>query len=163
MARPPGDPRHPAESRNGVSLVGPDQYTIAAEAAPRDGVPRVWHVLRELVLGPPLPSRLQRAERLGILAAVALLGSDMIASSVYGPEEMIRHLGSAGPGGVALAFPVALGIGLLLAIRRWEPIAFRRIRRATHNASALTLSTARPPATLAIGVPTRSLKDTNHP
>src|SRR6185437_7348490 len=41
---------------------------------------------------------------------------DMIASSVYGPEEMIRRLAEAGPGGVAFAFPVALAIGALLAI-----------------------------------------------
>jgi transcriptional regulator with XRE-family HTH domain len=55
------------------------------------------------------------------------------------------------------------GIGLLLAIRQWEPIAFRRIRRATPNASAPTISAARPAATLAIGVPTKSLKNTDHP
>jgi transcriptional regulator with XRE-family HTH domain len=55
------------------------------------------------------------------------------------------------------------GIGLLLAIRRWEPIAFRRIRRTTPNTSAPTISTVRPPATFAIGVPTRPSKDSNHP
>jgi transcriptional regulator with XRE-family HTH domain len=47
------------------------------------------------------------------------------------------------------------GIGVLLAIRRWEPIAFRRIRRVTPSASAAQNSTLRPPASLAIGVPTR--------
>jgi amino acid transporter len=45
---------------------------------------------------------------------VALIGSDMIASSVYGPEEMLRRLGEAGPNGSSLAFPLALGIGVLL-------------------------------------------------
>jgi hypothetical protein len=59
-------------------------------------------------LGAPRPSRLERAERLGILAAVALIGSDMIASSVYGPEEMVRRLGEVGPGGVAAAVPVGI-------------------------------------------------------
>src|SRR5207244_11672588 len=48
--------------------------------------------------------------------AVRWVGSDTIASSVYGPEEMIRRLGEAGPGGVRFAFPVAVGIGLLLTI-----------------------------------------------
>ena len=51
------------------------------------------------------------------------------------------------------------GIGLLLAIRRWEPIEFRRIRRATPGASAPAIAIVKPPAAFAIGVPTRSLKD----
>jgi amino acid transporter len=101
---------------NGVQPVAPDVYTVTAEPEPRGNVQRGWRWVRELVLGPPLPTRLQRAERLGVLGTVALIGSDMIASSVYGPEEMIRHLGEAGPGGVAFAFPVALAIGVLLAI-----------------------------------------------
>jgi amino acid transporter len=101
---------------NGVQQVAPDVYTVTAEPEPRSAVHRGWRRLRELVLGPPLPTRLERAQRLGIFGAVALIGSDMIASSVYGPEEMIRRLAEAGPGGVAFAFPVALAIGALLAI-----------------------------------------------
>jgi transcriptional regulator with XRE-family HTH domain len=48
------------------------------------------------------------------------------------------------------------GIGLLLAIRQWEPIAFRRIRRAIPNTTAPTTPTVRSPTTFAIGVPTRA-------
>jgi hypothetical protein len=55
------------------------------------------------------------------------------------------------------------GIGLLLAIRRWEPAAFRRIRRAIPSASAPTISTVRPPAILAIGMATRHSKDGDLP
>ncbi|MDQ6669447.1 MAG: APC family permease [Chloroflexota bacterium] len=99
-------------SSQSVRQVAPALYTVTPEPRPRDTLERI----RELVLGPPLPSRLQTAERLGILGAVALIGSDMIASSVYGPEEMILRLGEAGRGGVALAFPVSLGIGVLLAV-----------------------------------------------
>jgi transcriptional regulator with XRE-family HTH domain len=55
------------------------------------------------------------------------------------------------------------GIGLLLAIRQWEPIAFRRIRRATPDVSAPAISTVKPPATLAIGVPTRHPRNSNLP
>jgi transcriptional regulator with XRE-family HTH domain len=55
------------------------------------------------------------------------------------------------------SIPAALsekdGIGLLLAIRQWEPLAFRRIRRATPNASVPPISTIRASASLAIGVP----------
>src|ERR1700716_4601607 len=104
------------ESRAGVRLVAPDLYTVTAEPEPRGAFQRAWRRAREVVLGPPLASRLQRAERLSIFAAIALIGSDMIASSVYGPEEMILRLGEAGPGGVAFAFPLTVAIGLLLAV-----------------------------------------------
>jgi len=100
----------------GVRQIRPGLYAITSESEPRSGLSRLWRHVRRLVLGRPLPSRLERAERLGIFGAVALIGSDMIASSVYGPEEMVRRLGEAGPGGVALAFPVAMGIGVLLVI-----------------------------------------------
>jgi transcriptional regulator with XRE-family HTH domain len=44
------------------------------------------------------------------------------------------------------------GIAVLLAIRRWEPIAFRRMRRTLPSAAAPAVSTERPRSTLAIGV-----------
>jgi amino acid transporter len=104
------------ETEHDVRLVAPGVYTVTAAPEPRSAVERALRRVRELALGPALPSHLQRAERLGILGAVALIGSDMIASSVYGPEEMVRRLGEAGPGGVRFALPIALGIGLLLLI-----------------------------------------------
>lgn len=111
--------RYPRSSgtNDTVQLVAPDVYTIlAADPPAQSTLQQGWDHVRRLLLGPPLPSRLQSAERLGILGAVALIGSDMIASSVYGPEEMILHLGEAGPGGVAFAFALSLGIAVLLAI-----------------------------------------------
>jgi amino acid transporter len=72
--------------------------------------------LRRLVLGAPLPSRLERTERIGVLAAVGLLGADMIASSVYGPEEMMRILGEARPDAVRLAIPIGVCVIVLLAV-----------------------------------------------
>jgi len=44
------------------------------------------------------------------------------------------------------------GIGLLLAIRQWEPLAFRRMRRAMPSAPAPSV-VAKPPATHGIGLP----------
>jgi len=44
------------------------------------------------------------------------------------------------------------GIGLLLAIRQWEPIAFRRLRRETPGASNSATSAKRLPATVGIGL-----------
>lgn len=51
------------------------------------------------------------------------------------------------------------GIGLLLAIRQWEPLAFRRMRREIPNADTTNPSPKRVPAALGIGVPSRSSKN----
>jgi transcriptional regulator with XRE-family HTH domain len=47
------------------------------------------------------------------------------------------------------------GVAVLLAIRRWEPIAFRRMRRKIPSASDPAVSTDRPQAPLAIGTQRR--------
>ena len=47
------------------------------------------------------------------------------------------------------------GIGLLLAIRQWEPPAFRRMRRTTLTA-ATPRGAARPPPAVGIGLPPKS-------
>ncbi|MBV9328704.1 MAG: amino acid permease [Chloroflexi bacterium] len=104
------------QTLSGVRRVAPDIYTVAGEPARTSKLGRTLHRARDVVLGRPLPSRLQNLERLTVLTAVALIGSDMIASSVYGPEEMILHLGEAGPAGIAKAFPVTVAIAALLAI-----------------------------------------------
>ncbi|MBV9168529.1 MAG: APC family permease [Chloroflexi bacterium] len=104
------------DSLNGVRRIAPDIYTVAGEPAPTSKLGRALQRARRIILGPPLPSRLQQLERLTVVTAVALIGSDMIASSVYGPEEMIVHLGEAGPAGIAKAFPVTVSIAVLLAI-----------------------------------------------
>ncbi|MBV9580049.1 MAG: APC family permease [Chloroflexi bacterium] len=105
-----------SDSEPGVRRIAPHVFSVAGQVPPTSGLGRVMRRVRALILGPPLPSRAQQAERLTVLAAVALIGSDMIASSVYGPEEMILHLGEAGPAGIAWAFPITTGIALLLAI-----------------------------------------------
>lgn len=51
------------------------------------------------------------------------------------------------------------GIGLLLAIRQWEPPAFRRMRREIPGASDTSAGTKRAPSALGIGVSTRPLKN----
>jgi amino acid transporter len=77
-------------------------------------------------LGRPLPSNRERLERLTWTAGLAILGADLIASSVYGPEEMLRTLSQAGlttltqyalPLGAAIV--VLLGI---LALSYWQTI-----------------------------------------
>ena len=96
--------------------VAPGIYSVRSDPEPQGPIGRRWLALRRAILGAPLPSRLERAERLGLFAALAILGADSIASSVYGPEEMMRMLAQAGPGAVAFALPVGVGIVVLLAI-----------------------------------------------
>jgi transcriptional regulator with XRE-family HTH domain len=50
------------------------------------------------------------------------------------------------------------GIGILLAIRQWEPPAFRRMRGPMLSASTPLAATAKPAATLGIGLPPKSSK-----
>ena len=101
----------------GVREIAPGFYSVSSEPEPCGPVGRTWRALRGLLIGAPLPTRLERSERLGMLAALAILGADSIASSVYGPEAMMRMLGEAGPGAVALALPVGVCIVALLAVR----------------------------------------------
>ena len=51
------------------------------------------------------------------------------------------------------------GVGLLLALRQWEPPAFRRMRRATSDAAAGGISAEKPAATRAIGLPANVAKN----
>jgi hypothetical protein len=47
------------------------------------------------------------------------------------------------------------GIGLLLAIRQWEPPAFRRLRRSVPSDSSARRVVPRPAITLGIGLGTQ--------
>ena len=71
---------------------------------------------KDLLLGPPLAtSRLVR-ERLRKVVALAVFSSDAISSTAYGTEQIMLVLVAGGAVATRLAFPVALGIGALLAI-----------------------------------------------
>jgi hypothetical protein len=54
------------------------------------------------------------------------------------------------------------GIGLLLAIRQWEPPAFRRMRREVARASGPSVGKNRPPTAIGIGLPPKPSKTSNH-
>ena len=113
-------------SMRGVHAIAPGVYAITADPPPHGRLARVWHHLKRVLLGPPLPSGRERRERLGWLAALAILGADAISSSVYGPEEMLRMLSQAGvPAISAYALPIAVAIVALLgilALSYWQTI-----------------------------------------
>jgi amino acid transporter len=71
---------------------------------------------KQLLLGPPLATSRLVAERLRKVVALAVFSSDAISSTAYGTEQIMLVLVAAGAAATGLAFPVALGIGALLAI-----------------------------------------------
>ncbi|HEX6510843.1 MAG TPA: APC family permease, partial [Chloroflexota bacterium] len=101
---------------SGVREIHPDEYVITSEPRPKGGAERAWRKLREMVLGPAIPSGAEKHERLNVFTGLAILGADNIASSVYGPEEMMRALAMAGTGALLLARPIGAAIVALLII-----------------------------------------------
>jgi amino acid transporter len=101
---------------SGVREVEPGVYRITSEPRPLTGLGAMLSRGHKLLLGRPIASRFETKERLGIAAAIGVLGADMIASTVYGPEEMMRTLTRAGQDALPLALPLAVGIALLLAV-----------------------------------------------
>jgi amino acid transporter len=100
----------------GLREVSSEEFVVTSEV-PRGRTARTWYHIRRLLVGPPLPSGQERRERLTALTALAILGADAIASSVYGPEEMLRMLAQAGVSAVnAYAMPIGTAIVVLLAI-----------------------------------------------
>ena len=102
-------------------------FAITSEPPPHGPLGRTGQRLKRLVLGSPLSSSRERSERLSWWAALAILGADAIASSVYGPEEMLRMLSQAGiPAMSTFALPLGAAIVVLLgilAVSYWQTIA----------------------------------------
>jgi amino acid transporter len=73
-------------------------------------------VVKQVLLGPPLPTQASQHERLGRPAAIAAFGLDALSSIAYAPQEILFVLVLAGATGLALTLPVAAAIVLLLAI-----------------------------------------------
>src|SRR5215216_52560 len=71
---------------------------------------------KDLLLGPPLATSRLVGERLRKVVALAVFSSDAISSTAYGTEQIMLVLVAGGAVATRLAFPIALGIGALLAI-----------------------------------------------
>ncbi|HEY4025656.1 MAG TPA: APC family permease [Candidatus Dormibacteraeota bacterium] len=72
--------------------------------------------LREVLIGPPLPSSAAGHERLTRPRALGAFGLDALSSVAYGPDEILYVLLLAGAAGAQLDLPVAAAIALLLGI-----------------------------------------------
>ncbi len=72
--------------------------------------------LRQMIIGPPLPTQRAQDERLGNLSALAALSPDALASIAYANQEIFLGLVAAGAAGLFYSWQIALAIALLLGI-----------------------------------------------
>ncbi len=91
-------------------------YEVTAEPEPQTEIGRVWRKLHQFLLGEPIHSRMEVQERLTKTTGLAVVGADLIASSAYATEEMMRVLLLAGTGALALTLPLSIPIVVLLTI-----------------------------------------------
>jgi amino acid transporter len=76
----------------------------------------VLQSLREIVTGPPLPTRRLGAERLNKVRALAAFSPDALSSIAYANQEIYLGLVVAGAAALAYSWPIALVITGLMAI-----------------------------------------------
>ena len=70
----------------------------------------------DLVLGRPLATEEEKAERIGPAKGVPIFGLDALSSAAYGPEAALTILIPLGMAGVAYIVPIGISIVVLLAI-----------------------------------------------
>ncbi|HWC04046.1 MAG TPA: APC family permease [Methylomirabilota bacterium] len=74
------------------------------------------HYVKRILLGTPIPTAHAPHERLTPLTGLAVFASDALSSVAYATEEILLILMLAGTAALGLAFPIALAIGVLIAI-----------------------------------------------
>jgi amino acid transporter len=94
----------------------PGIYEVTERPEPRTSAGRALRWLNQRLFGPAYSNALETRERLSRPAALGVLGADSIASSVYGPEAMMRALVPGGLAAIALSTHLSWAIVTLLAI-----------------------------------------------
>jgi len=72
--------------------------------------------IADILLGRPLATKEERAEKIGPLAGIPIFGLDALSSAAYGPEAALTLLIPLGAAGVAYILPVTGAILVLLSI-----------------------------------------------
>ncbi len=70
----------------------------------------------DFLLGSPLATSDERAERIGPLSGIPIFGLDALSSAAYGPEAALTLLIPLGAAGVAYILPISISIVILLTI-----------------------------------------------
>ncbi len=74
------------------------------------------HSLRDILTGPPLPTKQFAAEQLNKIRALAAFSPDALSSIAYANQEIYLGLVVAGSAGLSLSFPIGIAITALLVI-----------------------------------------------
>lgn len=99
--RPPGAPKRPAALPVDAGAQYPETFRYR---------------LKNWLLGPPLVTEQLATERLGKPTALAVLSSDVISSSAYGPEQaLIPLITAVGAAAFSLLVPVTIAVVVVLA------------------------------------------------
>src|SRR5215471_268374 len=72
--------------------------------------------LQDVLLGRPLATEEEKAERIGPAKGIPIFGLDALSSAAYGPEAALTLLIPLGLAGVAYIVPISTGIIILLGI-----------------------------------------------
>jgi amino acid transporter len=110
ILRPVEEPREAAEAPSKV--LAPERI----EPSGALNYPESWaYRLKNRILGPPMVSEQLTQERLATPVAIGVLAPDMISSSAYGTEEMLRIMVPIiGIGAFSLVIPITLAILLVM-------------------------------------------------
>lgn len=76
----------------------------------------MWNEIKELLIGPPLPTYRLAHERLNKIRALAAFSPDALSSIAYANQEIYLGLVVAGSAGLSLSLPIALAITGLLTL-----------------------------------------------
>lgn len=76
----------------------------------------MFHKLKYLLIGSPLPNQMMADKQLNKVRALAAFSPDALSSLAYANQEIFLGLVIAGSAGLSLQFPIALAITLLLGI-----------------------------------------------
>jgi amino acid transporter len=72
--------------------------------------------LKRVLVGRPIPTSLDRHERLSRTTGLAVFASDALSSVAYATEAILLVLVAAGPGALGASLPIGLAIAALIAV-----------------------------------------------
>ena len=99
----------------GAATTEDDELEATVQAGQSDSLTgRVPYAVRRVLIGPPLRSTAIAEERMGRLAALAVLSPDALSSVAYGPEAMMAILVLAGAGELKLSLPIGAALVVLM-------------------------------------------------
>ena len=72
--------------------------------------------LADLLLGHPLATEDEKAQRIGPAKGIPIFGLDALSSAAYGPEAALTLLIPLGMVGIAYILPISISIVVLLGV-----------------------------------------------